>query len=135
MSSLREKPRPAGRATSQSSRSAHETPLPEGDPEIAHGAIGRLSDDELTQQDICAALLAAEGVDAASVEVEMTGRGVCLRGSVPTPADLTCAVDIARSLARGRPVQSMLELQSDVTRETDAHFGAGSIQPLRAASG
>lgn len=78
--------------------------------ELAHGALGCPSRDELAQQDICAALLSTPGLDARHIEVEMTGAGVLLRGAVASPDDRARALWIARRIAAPRPVRDVLTL-------------------------
>jgi hypothetical protein len=76
--------------------------------ELVHGALGCPSEDELTQQNICAALLAANDVDARRVEVEMTGLGVVLRGVVATAAERQRVLEIAREHAGRHAVREAL---------------------------
>jgi osmotically-inducible protein OsmY len=94
---------PMGRATDSPSR------------ELRHGALGRLSRDDLVQQDICAALIASRGLTH-GVEVEMTTEGVTLRGTVATERDRRRALVMAAKVAGCRPVRDELVLsQSDET--------------------
>jgi osmotically-inducible protein OsmY len=97
-----EMPDPAG------SRAA-KAPSTEG---IIHGAVGFPSGDELTHQDICATLLAAKDLHAQHIEVEMTGAGVLLRGSVPTAAERERALGIAKAKAGWRVVREALAVQT-----------------------
>jgi osmotically-inducible protein OsmY len=90
--------------------------------ELAHGAVGRLSRDELAQQDICASLLAS-GLDAHHIEVEMTGEGLTLRGTVGTENDRSHALEIARGIARSRVVRDALT----VSREVDVGVRLTSV--------
>lgn len=78
--------------------------------DLVHGALGRLSVDEQAQQDICAALLSTRDLDARHIEIEMTGAGVRLRGTVAHPEDLALALRIARRLAAPRPVRHELRV-------------------------
>jgi HSP20 family molecular chaperone IbpA len=86
--------------------------------QVVHGALGCPSVDELAQQDICAALLATPGLDARHIEVEMSGPGVLLRGTVARPGDREWALRVARRIAAPRPVRETLTLPSSC--ETDA---------------
>lgn len=85
-------------------------PAPATGGEIVHGALGRPSQDELAQQDICAALLATPGLDARRIEVEMTAAGVLLRGAVASHDDRAQALRIAKRLAAPRPVREVLSV-------------------------
>jgi hypothetical protein len=92
-------------------------------PELVHGALGRPSADEITQQNICAALLAASDVVGHRIEVEMTGEGVVLRGVVATAAERGRALEIAREHARRHPVREALVI------ERDAATARGAVAP------
>ena len=85
---------------------------PAANAEVVHGALGCPSLDELTQQDVCAALLSTPGLDASHIEVDMTGDGVLLRGTVARPEDRAWALRVARRIAAPRPVRNMLALPS-----------------------
>lgn len=89
------------------------SPAPGTARELVHGALGCPSSDELTHQDICAALLSAPGLDARRIEVEMTAAGVRLRGTVRRLEDRARALHIARQLAGSRPVDDALALAVD----------------------
>jgi osmotically-inducible protein OsmY len=86
------------------------------DPEnpIVHGALGCPSLDEMTQQDVCSALLSTPELDARRIEVEMTGAGVLLRGEVSHSDARSLALRIARALAAPRPVKEALTVKLDV---------------------
>jgi osmotically-inducible protein OsmY len=102
--------RHAGQARAVPSEAAPHPPS----RELAHGALGRLSRDELVHQDICAALLASRDFDAHAVEVEMSGEGLTLRGTVASERDRRRAVEIATSIAGRRLVRDALTVtQSD----------------------
>jgi hypothetical protein len=88
--------------------------------ELVHGALGRPSADELTQLNICAALLAANDVDARRVEVEMTGRGVVLRGVVATATERERALEIAREHAGRHAVREALVIERDAATPRSA---------------
>lgn len=83
--------------------------------QLVHGAVGRLSRDELAQQDICAGLLAS-GLGAHHIEVEMTDEGVTLRGTVLTDDDRLRALELATRIAGSRVMYDALT----VYREVDA---------------
>jgi hypothetical protein len=94
----------------------------EGAPaKVVHGALGCPSVDELAQQDICAALLATPGLDARHIEVEMTGHGVLLRGTVARPRDRAWALRVARRIAAPRPVREALTLPSSCETHAPPH--------------
>lgn len=92
----------------------HDAWEPRGSGELVHGAIGCPSHDEILQQDICASLLAAKDIDARDIEVQMTGAGVLLQGTVPTGRDRERALQIARTLAGTWAVREALTLRPNL---------------------
>jgi hypothetical protein len=101
-------PAPPQRLEATTARDA----APAASAEVVHGALGCPSLDELAQQDICAALLSTPGLDARHIEVEMTGDGVLLRGTVARPEDRARALRVATRIAAPRPVREALALPS-----------------------
>jgi hypothetical protein len=89
--------------------------------EIVHGALGCPSLDELAQQEICAALLSTPGLDARHIEVEMTGAGVLLRGTVARRDDRARALWVASRIAAPRPVREELALASPCEVDAPPH--------------
>jgi hypothetical protein len=84
--------------------------MPAGSSAVVHGALGRPSVEELTQQNVCAALLSTPGLDARHIEVEMTGSCVLLRGSVARANDRAWALGIAKRIASPRQAREVLTI-------------------------
>jgi osmotically-inducible protein OsmY len=108
---------------------AGEHPAPR---ELAHGAVGRLSWDELAQQNICAALLASRSLDGHQVQVEMTAEGIVLRGTVATEEDRSRALEIARKMAGRRVVLDALSVSR--TGKSGPHPPRGGSDGARTAT-
>ena len=110
------------------SDSPSEVDAPAAPRELVHGALGCPSLDEIAQQDICAALLAAPGLDAREIEVEMTTAGVLLRGTVATADDRARAICIARRVAAPRLVSDALRLNA-IRGDTPSAAAARDMHP------
>jgi osmotically-inducible protein OsmY len=82
------------------------------DREMAHGAVGALSSDEQAQQDVCAALLTAFGLDPSGIEVGFDRGEVVLSGSVATNRERRLAARIARCSAGDYPVRCLLHARA-----------------------
>lgn len=101
-----------------------------GENGLVHGAVGHLSYDESSQQNVCAALLAAQGLDARDIEVSLDRDCVTLRGSVATRQDLDNALGIARRCAGVRSVRSALRVRApEEGADASASRSSGPVSP------